>query len=243
MSENVEDNVDADVESPEEGGQTLLDQMGGVSGLISSTLPVMVLVPVNSVWGLIPAMIAAVAVAFAIFVWRLARKETLQPAVSGLFGVLFGAAIAFAMGDTKGFFLYGIWYSAVAAVLFLLSMLIRRPAVGYIWESLNGRDSTWRSDKNLYVGYQIATGAWAVVFAARFLVQNKIYNADDVTWLGIARILMGWPLTAIVFIITIWAIRRARHRSESDHDSANTAAPDTSQLHMTDPSGSTEGNV
>ncbi|WP_448851929.1 DUF3159 domain-containing protein [Corynebacterium sp. 335C] len=198
--------------------------MGGVSGLVATTLPVVVLVPVNAAWGLVPAMIAAVAVAAAIFVWRLARRETLQPAVSGLFGVLIGAAIAFLVGDAKGFFLYGIWYSAAAAVLFTLSILVRRPAVGLIWEGLNGR-SGWREDRRVVRAYDIATAAWAVVFAARFVVQNGFYRADDVAWLGVARILMGWPLTALVLLVTVLAVRAARGRDAEGSAGAGDDAP------------------
>lgn len=38
----------------EEVEPTLLEQMGGLSGLVSATLPVVVLIPVNNVWGLGP---------------------------------------------------------------------------------------------------------------------------------------------------------------------------------------------
>ena len=38
---------------------TIMEQMGGVSGLISSTLPILILIPVNARWGLMPALMAA----------------------------------------------------------------------------------------------------------------------------------------------------------------------------------------
>lgn len=203
MTEPVEEGAD-------EKELTLLEQMGGVSGLLASTIPVAVFVPVNSFWGLMPAIGAAIGTAVLVFIWRLMRKETLQPAVSGLFAVFIGAAIAFFMGDARGYFLYGIWYSAVAAVAFLITMVIGRPAVGLIWEGINSGDKGWFRDRAVRRAYQIATGAWTVVFAARFFIQNRFYREDDVTWLGIARILMGWPLTGVVLIITVWAVRRAR---------------------------------
>ena len=28
-------------------------------------------------------------------------------------------------------------------------------------------------------------------------------------WLAVARIGMGWPLTAVVLLVTLWAVRRA----------------------------------
>lgn len=43
--------------------QTLLEQLGGLSGLVYSTLPVLVFVPINSVWGLTAAIWSAIAVA------------------------------------------------------------------------------------------------------------------------------------------------------------------------------------
>ena len=35
---------------------TLLEQMGGLSGLVSATLPVIVLIPINNFFGLGPAL-------------------------------------------------------------------------------------------------------------------------------------------------------------------------------------------
>lgn len=207
----------------------LLEQMGGVSGLVASTVPVAVLVPVNAAWGLGPALAAAVAVALGVFLWRLSRRETLQPAVSGLFAVLIGAGIAFLVGDAKGYFLYGIWYSAVAAVAFAASMLLRRPAVGLIWEGISGRGAAWLARRRIRGAYQVATGAWTAVFAARFAVQQGFYNAGDVTWLGIARILMGWPLTGLVLLVTVWAIRRARALEEAAEAGGAAGAPAAEQ--------------
>ena len=39
------------------GAQALLEQMGGISGLIYSSLPVLVFVPVSSLFGLMPAIV------------------------------------------------------------------------------------------------------------------------------------------------------------------------------------------
>ena len=99
---------------------TIMEQMGGVSGLISSTLPILILIPVNARWGLMPALMAAMGVACGVFLWRIIRRENLQPAFSGLIGVGIGAAIAWFTGDAKGFFLYGIWMSLLYAAIFFV---------------------------------------------------------------------------------------------------------------------------
>ena len=98
--------------------QALLAQMGGVSGLIYSALPVAVLVPVNTAWGLMPAIAAALGVAALILVWRLVRRDSVQPAISGFIGVGISALIAWLVGASKGYFLLGIWTSLIWAAVF-----------------------------------------------------------------------------------------------------------------------------
>lgn len=194
--------------------QTLLEQMGGWQGLVSTTLPILVLVPVNSKWGLGPALIAALSVALLILVWRVIRKETIQPAISGFLGVAFCAAIAWFTGDAKGYFLYGIWASLVFAVVALATVLFKWPAVGVIWKGINGEDMAWQQVARARRSYSIATLGWVVIFLARFFVQNNLYNSADTATLGIVRIIMGWPLTGVVTILTIWMVRRANKAVE-----------------------------
>lgn len=199
-------NLDANESQAE---PTLLEQMGGLSGLVSATLPVLVLIPVNNFFGLGPALAAALGVAVAIAIWRVLRKETLQPAISGLLGVALCAAIAWFTGDAKGYFLYGIWMSLALCIAAVLSILFQWPAVGVIWKGINGEEMQWQKITPARRAYAIATGGWAVIFLARFIVQRAIYDADATTALGVTRILMGWPLTLLVTALTVWMVRRA----------------------------------
>lgn len=201
-------------------GQALLGQMGGVSGLIYSALPVAVLVPVSTTFGLLPAILSALGVAAAILVWRLVRHDSLQPAVTGFVGVGISALIAWIVGASKGYFLLGIWTSLAWAVVFALSILIRRPVVGYIWSWVNGHDRSWRTSRRAVLSFDLATLTWVAVFGARFAVQHHLYDADKTGWLGVARIAMGWPLTAIAALVTYVAIRSAQRALHADHAAA-----------------------
>lgn len=191
---------------------TLLEQMGGVQGVVASTIPVVVFVVTNIAFGLQPALIAALAAAVVVGVWRVARKQALQPAVSGFLGVGIAAFIAYRTGEARGFYLPGLLFSAVSGLAFLVSMLVRWPLAGVVWHALNGDGQSWRADPRLLRAYTFATALWTVVFAARVVVQGWLYNADQATALGIARLAMGYPLVGLALLGTIWAVRRARSK-------------------------------
>ncbi len=189
---------------------TLLDQMGGVQGIIASSIPVAVFVVVNIITSLQPALIAALAAGVVIAVYRIARKQPLQPAVSGLFGVGVAAFIAYRTGEARGFYLPGLIYSAVFALAFLVSVIVRWPLAGVVWHGINGDGQSWRKNPRLLRAYTYASLLWTLVFVARLVVQGLLYQADEATWLGIARLAMGYPLIGVALLGTIWAVSRAR---------------------------------
>ena len=205
-------------------GQALLGQMGGVSGLIYSALPVAVLVPISTAFGLLPAIFSALGVAVAILLWRLVRRDSVRPALAGFLGVGISALIAWLVGASKGYFLLGIWMSLFWAVVFTTSVLIRRPIVGYVWSWVNGHDRSWRRSRQAMRAFDAATATWVLVFGARFIVQNRLYDEDKTGWLGVARIAMGWPLAALGAFVTYLAIRAAQRALHATHAAASQPA-------------------
>ena len=194
---------------PTRSAPTLLEQMGGISGIVASSVPVAVFVLGNLLLELQPAIIAAVGAGILVAGWRIARRQRLQPAVSGLLGVGIAAFIAYRTGEARGFYLPGLIYSAVFALAFLVSVLVRWPLAGVIWHGINGHGHGWRANPRLLRAYTFATLLWTTVFLARLVVQGLLYNAEQETWLGIARLAMGYPLVGVALLGTIWAVRRA----------------------------------
>jgi hypothetical protein len=202
------------------GAKHLLARLGGVSGLIYSSLPVLVFVPASSVFGLQPAIGAALGVAAVVLLWRLICRESTQPAVSGFIGVGVCVVIAYVVGQSKGYFLLGIWTSLLWAVVFTLSVLIRRPVVGYLWTWASGKDGGWRGVRRAVYAFDIATLGWVLVFGARFVVQRLLYDADQTAWLGVARIAMGFPLTSAAALATYAAVKAAQHAIAASRNAA-----------------------
>ncbi len=210
--------------------ERMMQQLGGVSGIVYSSLPVLVFVGTSRLLGLAVASAAALGVAALILVWRLARRDSVQPAVSGLIGVAVCVLIAYVMGESKGYFLLGIWTSLLYAAVFAVSILLRRPVVGYIWSWLHGHDRGWRGVRRAVYAFDVATLTWAVVFAARFVVQRVLYDSDHTGWLVVARIAMGWPLTAVAAVVTFLAIRTAQRALDASAVTATAADADAVPL-------------
>ena len=220
MATEKTDSPDAasDVDAAERSTATVLDQLGGVSGLISSTIPVIVFVVVNAAFGVTAAIVAALCTAALVAVVRLLRRDGLAPAVSGFLGVAICAFIAHRVGDAKGYFLLGIWTSLVYAGVLLASILVRWPLIGVAWNYVNGAGTQWRSNRRTLIAYDIATAFWALVFAGRYLAQSSLYDSGDTGWLAVARIGMGWPLTALAVVVTVLLVRRASRASLTSTD-------------------------
>ncbi|MFD4265013.1 DUF3159 domain-containing protein [Rhodococcus sp. NPDC058481] len=218
--------------------QSILEQLGGVSGLVYSTLPILVFVPINSFWGLTAAIWAALGVAAGVLVWRMIARGAIQPAISGFLGVGVCAFIAYRTGDAKGYFLFGIYTSLAYAGVFLLSILFRWPLVGVLWGFLNGHGNSWRSSKAAVRAYDLATAAWALVFGSRYLVQSQLYDTDHTGWLAVSRVAMGWPLTALVLVTTVWLVRRADRAAEAQEEADAQEDTEASQDRGAEPNGS-----
>lgn len=223
MTESAPSEKKTDGEEPQ---PTLLEQMGGVSGLIYSSVPVIVFVLANSFFGLTAAIWTSIGSAVAITVLRLVRKEPLQPAISGFFGVAIAAFIAYRTGSAKGFFLFGIYASLIYCGIFVLSVVVRWPIAGVVWNMLNGTGQAWRKDKPSRYGYDIATLAMAAIFAARFVVQRWLYQEDYTGWLAFAKIAMGYPLYALGLLVVVWAVRRSDKRLKALAESEPTVETD-----------------
>ncbi|MFI7528811.1 DUF3159 domain-containing protein [Nocardia salmonicida] len=52
----------------------------------------------------------------------------------------------------------------------------------------------------------------ATMFAARYFVQDWLYDIEATGRLATARIVMGTPLLALALVVVVWAFRRSTKR-------------------------------
>jgi hypothetical protein len=191
---------------------TLLDQMGGPMGFVYSTVPVVVFVAANAFLPLPLTIGVSIAVGLALTGFRLLRGERFTSAVGGLLGLAAAVGIVAWTGSAKDFFVLGIWAALAGFVVTFGSVLARRPLTGVIWNLMHGGTHAWRDDKVVLRTHDIATLAAALVFGARFVVKEWLYLTDSTTWLAVAKIAMGTPLTVLGALVVVWAFRRTTKR-------------------------------
>ncbi|WP_222635721.1 MULTISPECIES: DUF3159 domain-containing protein [unclassified Rhodococcus (in: high G+C Gram-positive bacteria)] len=195
--------------------QVLLNSLGGVSGIIYTAIPVVAFVTANALVALPAAIGIAVAVALVITVVRMRRGEPISQAIGGLIGVVAAGVVAAWTGSGSGYFLIGIWTSLGGAVIMLASVLARRPLTGILWSALHGNRFRWRAERTVLRAHDVATLTFAVLFGARYIVQDWLYDTDATGWLAFAKIAMGTPLFALSVLVTVWAFRRStKHLAE-----------------------------
>lgn len=183
--------------------------MGGKRGLFDSGLPTVVFVAANALGGLQTAVTAAVVAGVVLVVYRLLRREPLQQALSGFLGLALAAYIAKRTGKGSGFFLPGVAFSAMYGIIFLVSVLVRRPLVGVIAAALEGRGPEWRDEPRLRRAYTVATLGWVAVFTVRAVVVGGLILGDaGVSALGAAKLGLGWPVTIAAVALTLAYLRR-----------------------------------
>jgi hypothetical protein len=208
------DTMDDDtMSSPSDTGPTreeaMLARMGTRMGFIYSAVPVVVFVTANLFLPLAVTLAVALLTGAGLMVFRLVRGERWIAAAGSLAGVALAAGIVALTGSAKNYFAVGIWAYLAGFVLTLGSVLLRRPVTGVIWNFVHGRKHRWRTDRTVLRAHTIATLAAAAVLGARFALQQWLYLVDNTSALGVARIAMGTPLSALVVLAIVWAFRRS----------------------------------
>lgn len=211
--------------------EQMSQQLGGVRGVIESSIPVTVFVVLNFLgstfhwWSLQTALIASVTGAVLLAVYRLARKQPVRYAVNGLFGIGIGAWLAWRSGDARDFYLPGIIYTGGYACALLISVAFRRPLVGWIWSMMfDGGRGRWYQHAGLLRTFSWLTVVWAAVNFLKGGLQYGLYLTDHSNLLGVTRLALGWPPYALLLAMTIW---QARKIIRSDPELA--ADPQTAQ--------------
>jgi hypothetical protein len=197
------------------GEKELLDKaLGGWRGLVDSALPSLLFVVIFVVQkDLNLALITSVVAGVILLVIRLFEKKSLTQVIGGFFGLLFSVFLTWRTNDASNFFLTGIITNLVYGIVLFISLIVKKPLLGYLVGSLVGNTSGWLQDQRLVRAYTTITWIWVGVFSIRVGVQVPLYLADNIAVLGPIKIFMGWPLYLFAAWISYRIVQTARSKS------------------------------
>nr|WP_240642349.1 DUF3159 domain-containing protein [Microbacterium sulfonylureivorans] len=203
---------------PNEGkstGHVVWAAMGGWRGVLESVVPGLVFIlaytltidPASGEGDLWLSLGLSVGIAAIFTVARLIARQPITAAVGGLVAAGVAAAFAAFTGEASNNFIPGFITNALYGTAFLVSALIGWSLIGLAVGFLMGEGTAWRKDKRKRRAFFWLAIAWASLFAARLLVQLPLYFADNVTALGMLKLVMGLPLFAPLLAVTWLAVR------------------------------------
>ena len=194
------------------GEKELLNKaIGGWRGLIDSALPSTLFIVIFVFQkNLNNALIASLALGAVLLVIRLIERKSLTQVFSGFLGLSISVFLTWRTKDASNFFLTGIVTNAIYGFFLLISVLIRKPLIGYLVGSLVGDTSGWLKHPLLVRAYTTVTWLWVAVCGLRLLVQVPLYLNDSIALLGSVKIFMGWPLYLFAVWLTYQIVQTAR---------------------------------
>ena len=199
--------VGANTSVPKKGWVGQLDQstfsldeaVGGWRGATESLAPGLVFIVAYVIthdlaWPL--GLSAGLALVFT--VTRLLQRQPLTQAFAGAIGVAIGVVWAAASGKAENYFAWGLVTNGFFFLVFLGSLIARRPAVGLIValvKTLEGRED--ESAPLAKKRFMWATWVWVAVFGIRLALQVPLYFAGNVVALGVVKLIGGLHLFAL----------------------------------------------
>ena len=173
----------------------VMGALGGKKGLIDSGLPAVVfLIIFNVKHDLKTALTGAIILSILLAIVRLAKKGSIQYAVSGLLGVLICAYFANKSGNASDFYIPKLLTNLAYGTAYLISNLVGWPLLGVVLGPLLGENFLWRQDPARKKVYTRASWIWVAMFFLRIAVQYPIYRSGNVNLLGSVNLVMGYPL-------------------------------------------------
>lgn len=197
----------------------LATALGGWRGSIETALPTIAFVALWT-WrqDLRQAVWAAVAVAVVLAVARLVQRSSLQHVFGAVFATAIAAWFAMRSGKAEDAFLPGMLLSGAYLIGTVFSILVRWPVVGFLVGAGDPRAAEdpfgWRRDAGMVRVCSRLTWVLVALYVVRLAIQVPLYLAGQVAALGVAKIVLGWPLWVAGVAAMGWLLVRGRTPQE-----------------------------
>jgi len=201
---------------------SLVDALGGRRGMLDSALPALTFVISYLVTGqdMTVAIIAALVVGGVVAALRLARRDSLRHVLAGFAGVAVSVIVARTTGRPVDYFLPSLLSNSAAAIAWAVSIWVRWPLLGVVVGTVT-RSKAWRTDERLLRAYQRASWIWTASFVLRVVVMTPLWLSGQLLALGVAKVVMGWPMVLVVIWLSWQVLQPAYAARRRDAESAS----------------------
>ncbi|MGH3624833.1 MAG: DUF3159 domain-containing protein [Sciscionella sp.] len=152
---------------------------------------------------------AALGCAVLVGALRLLRGERPRAVLVSVALVVLAALVALHTGRAADFFLLQLLSNVASALAWATSIVIRWPLLGVVVGLALGQRTRWRRDPDLLRAYGRASWVWVLgQYTLRVLVYGSLWLADTTVALGVARVVLSWPLVAVCLTASAWVLRR-----------------------------------
>jgi hypothetical protein len=189
----------------------LAEQLGGWRGGLEAALPTAVFAPVYVVTDdLRLSLVVGIGLAVMLMGLRLAQRSDLKHVRTGLIGIAIGAVFAASTGRGEDVFLPNIIFNVIWSSAIAISVLVRWPLVGFIIGGILEDPEAMKRDAGIMRLSNRLTLLLVAMGVIRAGVQVPLYLASEVAWLGVSRVVLGWPLTAAMFTVAVAILAKGR---------------------------------
>lgn len=179
---------------------------------IDAIFPPLIYILGNTLFGLKIGVILALSTAVLLGILRFSKKQSIIYALAGILGVAIASGFALIADNAANYFLPKIITSGFLFLVALISILMGRPLAAIMSHLSRGWEFEWFLRKDIKPAYREVTLAWTVLFLIRMSLQWIIYKRGSLVELGWASIVLGFPATLIVLILTlvygVWRLKK-----------------------------------
>lgn len=176
---------------------------------LDAIFPPLFFVLFNSIANLNLAVVASFFLALILAAIRLIKRQDWKYALGGLVGVIMASVLVYLTRNPALYFIGPVISSGLLLVLAVVSLITGKPLAAWASHLSRGWPLEWYWRKDIKPAYLEVTWFWTGLILMRLFIQILLLRIGDVSRIAWVNILLGWPLTLFVLILTyIYGIRR-----------------------------------
>ena len=177
---------------------------------LDALLPPLMFLILNRISGLDIAVIVSLGIPIIVGFLRFLFRKPWQYAFGGFIAACLASGLVYLTRSTASYFIPAIATSTILLLLALISLFINKPLAAWISHLTRGWPQDWFWRQDIKPAYREVTIFWSGFLFLRLVFQIILFLLGEGSQLTWVNIVLGWPLTIIVLIISyiygIWRL-------------------------------------